>query len=94
MKNIFLLLLVNLSKLTTYSSHIRAGEITAKRLGCNGYDYEFTLTAYRDSGGNIQFGNGIFNFGNGESISLNPDGYSRKEVIADGVELVQFKFTI
>ncbi len=75
----------------TNATHIRAGEITARRLGCNGFAYEFTLTAYRDTGSDILFGNGIFNFGDGESISLNPEGFFRKEIIDDEVELVQFK---
>jgi len=73
------------------ATHIRAGEITAKRVGCSGREYEFTLTAYRDTGSDILFGNGEFKFGDGESIMLNPDGFSRKEIIDDEIELVEFK---
>lgn len=76
----------------SYGTHIRAGEITARRLGCSGLTYEFTLTAYRDTGSEILFGNGEFDFGNGETIMLNPDGYTRKEIIDDEIELVEFKF--
>src|SRR5690606_23601384 len=72
-------------------THIRAGEITAKRLGCNGFTYEFTLTAYRDTGSDILFGNGIFDFGDGETVSLNPEGFFKKELIDDEIEMVQFK---
>lgn len=75
----------------SYGTHIRAGEITARRLGCSGLTYEFTLTAYRDTGSDILFGNGEFNFGDGETIMLNPDGFSRKEIIDDEIELVEFK---
>ncbi|MFT6965341.1 MAG: gliding motility-associated-like protein [Marivirga sp.] len=73
------------------ASHIRAGEITARRVGCSGFTYEFILTAYRDTGSEILFGNGIFDFGDGESISLNPDNFFRKEIIDDEVELVQYR---
>lgn len=73
------------------ASHIRAGEITARRVGCSGFTYEFILTAYRDTGSDILFGNGVFDFGDGELISLNPDNYFRKEIIDDEVELVQFR---
>ncbi|SMG46393.1 gliding motility-associated C-terminal domain-containing protein [Marivirga sericea] len=74
-----------------FATHIRAGEITARRVGCSGLRYEFTLTAYRDTGSDILFGNGEFKFGDGESIMLNPDGFSRKEIIDDEIELVEFK---
>tara|TARA_R110002012_G_scaffold79089_2_gene201427 strand:- start:65794 stop:68586 length:2793 start_codon:yes stop_codon:yes gene_type:complete len=77
----------------TLATHIRAGEITARRVGCSGREYEFTLTAYRDTGSDILFGNGEFKFGDGESIMLNPDGFSRKEIIDDEIELVEFKIT-
>jgi len=75
----------------SFATHIRAGEITARRIGCSGREYEFTLTAYRDTGSDILFGNGEFKFGDGESIMLNPDGFSRKEIIDDEIELVEFK---
>ncbi len=74
------------------ATHIRAGEIIAKRVGCGGTEYEFILTAYRDTGSDILFGNGIFNFGDGESMALNPDNYFLKELIDDEVEKVQFRF--
>lgn len=92
MKKIIPILLLIICTITELSAtHIRAGEITAKRQGCSGFSYEFTLTAYRDTGSDILFGNGEFKFGDGESIMLNPDGYSRKEIIGDEIELVQFK---
>ncbi|WNB17620.1 T9SS type B sorting domain-containing protein [Marivirga arenosa] len=93
MKKILIFSILTLSFLgEALATHIRAGEITAKRIGCNSRTYEFTLTAYRDTGSDILFGNGEFKYGNGESIILNPDGYSRKEIIDDEVELVEFKF--
>ena len=75
------------------ASHIRAGEITARRVGCFGLTYEFVLTAYRDTGSEILFGSGIFDFGDGESIALNPDNFFDKEIIDDEVERVQFRIT-
>ena len=92
MKKIFFsFLLLLFSAFHAYATHIRAGEITAKRLGCSGFTFEFTLTAYRDTGSDILFGNGILSFGDGETISLNPDGFFRKELIDEEIELVQFK---
>ncbi|WMN11674.1 gliding motility-associated C-terminal domain-containing protein [Marivirga salinae] len=92
MKKTFLIILFTfISLYGSYGTHIRAGEITAKRLGCSGLTFEFTLTAYRDTGSDILFGNGEFDFGDGETIMLNPDGFSRKEIIDDEIELVEFK---
>ncbi|HET8860281.1 gliding motility-associated C-terminal domain-containing protein [Marivirga sp.] len=88
---IFLSILCIISE--SFASHIRAGEITARRIGCSGLTYEFTITAYRDTGSDILFGNGEFDFGDGETIMLNPDGYTRKEIIDDEIELVEFKIT-
>jgi gliding motility-associated-like protein len=90
-KIILLIILICCSLGEIFATHIRAGEITAKRIGCSGREYEFTLTAYRDTGSDILFGNGEFTFGDGESIMLNPDGFSRKEIIDDEIELVEFK---
>ncbi len=92
MRNLLFFLVVNLStSLTIYASHIRAGEITSERLNCNGRDFVFTLTAYRDTGSNILFGQGVFNFGDGKSISLDPNGYFLKESLDNEVEKVQFR---
>jgi hypothetical protein len=85
---LFLLLIPIVKSLAT---HIRAGEITARRVGCGGFTYEFILTAYRDTGSDILFGNGIFSYGDGETIALNPDNYFRKEMIDEEIELVQFR---
>lgn len=92
MKKLTLLIILIICTLgESFATHIRAGEITARRIGCSGREYEFTLTAYRDTGSDILFGNGEFKFGDGESIMLNPDGFSRKEIIDDEIELVEFK---
>lgn len=92
MKQLLIIILIFTGMcMNVQATHIRAGEITARRLGCNGFSYEFTLTAYRDTGSDILFGNGIFDFGDGRSIALNPDGFFRKEIIDDEVELVQFR---
>ena len=59
-----------LSALTTcaWATHIRSGEITAKRISQSGLRYRFTLTIYRDTEG-VEFGQGgIFNFGQGRTI--------------------------
>ena len=48
-----------------YSTHIRAGEIIAKRISNTSLTYEFTLIGYTDTGSDVQFGGGKFDFGDG-----------------------------
>ena len=48
------------------ASHIRAGEIIARRIDPFERTYEFTFIGYRDDLTNVRFGDGIFRFGDGE----------------------------
>ena len=48
-----------------YSTHIRAGEIIAKRISNTSLTYEFTIIGYTDTGSDVQFGGGKFDFGDG-----------------------------
>ena len=47
MKKLFTTLLIGLISLSTFASHLMGGQIVATNLG--GYEYEFKLTAYRDT---------------------------------------------
>ncbi len=58
-----------LLSLAAYATHIKAIEITARRIGPN--QYQFTVTGYRDKEG-VNFSNGRFNFGDGNFYPANP----------------------
>ena len=51
------------------ASHIRAGEVIARRTSNLTFEYEFTFIGYRDTDTNIEFGGGEFDFGDGTVIS-------------------------
>ena len=76
------------------ASHIRAGEVVAKRI--SGLTYEFTFIGYRDVDG-VLFGNGIFDFGDGATFG----GENQNESIpwetpvslGNGVDKWQFSLT-
>lgn len=73
------------------ATHIRAGEITAERINKQTLTFRFTFIGYRDSGSNIQFGSGKFNFGDGNSIEA--DFQIDKFTVSDEVEMVRFSVT-
>ncbi|AHM59594.1 hypothetical protein D770_06655 [Flammeovirgaceae bacterium 311] len=57
------------------ATHIRAGEITARRVDPQSFTYEITLRGYTDTDSNILFGGtGTLNFGDGTSLTVNNDG--------------------
>ena len=51
------------------ASHIRAGEVIARRISNLTFEYEFTFIGYRDTDTGIDFGGGNFDFGDGTVIS-------------------------
>ena len=57
-----------------YSTHIRAGEIIAKRISNTSLTYEFTIIGYTDTGSDVQFGGGKFDFGDGNVVEVLEDG--------------------
>lgn len=73
------------------ATHIRAGEITARRVNDLTLTYEFTFTGFRDSGSVIEFGAGVFDFGDGNSIEA--DFQIVKTPVGNEIEMVQFKVT-
>lgn len=71
------------------ATHIRAGEITARRIDNLTLTFEFTFTGFRDSGSVIEFGDGIFKFGDGDQQER---GFTiTKTPIDNDIEMVQFK---
>jgi len=51
------------------ASHIRAGEIIARRIDNFTFTYEFIFIGYRDNDTGVRFGNGTFDFGDGDFLS-------------------------
>ena len=61
---------------TATATHIRAGEITARRLDPQSFTYEITLRGYADRDSQVIFGsNGTIDFGDGTSRQLSNNGY-------------------
>ncbi|MDH5476577.1 MAG: gliding motility-associated C-terminal domain-containing protein, partial [Cyclobacteriaceae bacterium] len=76
----FALVLIFLSLISeiSYSTHIRAGEITVERVNCQSLTFRFTILGYRDTGSpdNIQFGGGFFDFGDGQDPITIPTAFT------------------
>ncbi|MEQ8903926.1 gliding motility-associated C-terminal domain-containing protein [Ekhidna sp.] len=89
----FILSIFTLAAFVSKATHIRAGEIIAKRV--SGLTYQFTFIGYRDVEG-VPFGNGTFDFGDGE-IFGGENGenipWETPEDLGNGVEKWQFTIT-
>ena len=46
--------------LEVYSTHIRAGEVVARRISTTSLTYEFTIIGYTDTCSEVEFGGGDF----------------------------------
>jgi hypothetical protein len=57
-----------LSSFEAFATHLRAGEITAKRLSCSSLTFEITITVFIDTESGVQFGNDYLYFGDGGKI--------------------------
>jgi hypothetical protein len=82
---VFLLLPVALLVSWEYlqATHIRAAEITSRRISNVALTYEFTLTGYTDTGSPVRFGDGMINFGDGREVQIDLDADS----FVDGIFL-------
>ena len=68
-KVLFIAIVVSLSvKEYAKATHIRAAEITSRRVSNTSLQYEFTLTGFTDTGSPVRFGDGIINFGDGFEV--------------------------
>ncbi|MEM7550033.1 MAG: gliding motility-associated C-terminal domain-containing protein [Bacteroidota bacterium] len=67
-----------------HATHIRAADITAIRLSESSLTFRIILTAYTDAGApaNVQFGNGIINFGDGSDPIIRPREMNDSRVIS------------
>lgn len=76
-----------------HSTHIRAGEIIAKRISSTSLTYEFTIIGYTDTGSEVEFGGGKFDFGDGNIIDvLDESALSAQKILLDNqVALNLFK---
>ena len=76
-----------------YSTHIRAGEIIAKRISSTSLTYEFTIIGYTDTGSEVEFGGGKFDFGDGNVIEVLDESVlsSQKILLENQVALNLFK---
>ncbi|WP_370089639.1 gliding motility-associated C-terminal domain-containing protein [Ekhidna sp.] len=90
----FLILTIfTLAALVSKATHIRAGEVIAKRI--SGLTYQFTFIGYRDVEG-VPFGQGVFDFGDGDFYGDDPGETIPWGAIVDlgnGVEKWQFTIT-
>ncbi len=72
------------------ATHIRGGEITARRISNLTLTYEFTFTGFRDQGSVIEFGDGIFDFGDNET-NEQWDYLPSKLQLGNNMEKVEYK---
>lgn len=76
------------------ATHIRAGEITARRIDPQRPIYEITVTGYADTDSPVLFGsNGILDYGDGTSEQITNDGESSwipRERVSEGT----WKYTL
>jgi gliding motility-associated-like protein len=72
------------------ATHIRAGEIIAKRIDNFTYTYEFTFVGYRDRNSPVPFGNGLFDFGDGTVIDVGITDFSNT-IISTTIERAEYK---
>ena len=79
-----------------YATHIRAGEIIAERESCQSLTYNITVVGYVDTGSDVDFGNGIIDFGDGTApVELNTESeFSQEVIINAGAEVARSTFKI
>lgn len=75
------------------ATHIRAGEIIARRVSNTSLTYEFSIIGYTDTGSSVQFGGGEIDFGDGTSIPIG-EGSFFDETIQLGDEVAYNVFRI
>ena len=72
------------------ATHIRAGEIIARRIDNLTYTYEFIFVGYRDRNSTIPFGNGVFDFGDGTVIDVGTTEFSLA-VVSSTIERAEYR---
>jgi hypothetical protein len=75
LRQLLLLIFCALLAGQAHATHIRAGEITARRVDPQSFTYEITLRGYTDRGSSVIFGsNGTLDFGDGTRLVINNQG--------------------
>ncbi|MDN4165423.1 gliding motility-associated C-terminal domain-containing protein [Cytophagales bacterium LB-30] len=91
-KLLFFLLFFPFLTLELKATHIRAGEIIARRISsdCNTNTYVFDIIGYTDTGSTVEFGGGLIDFGNGEDPIPVDTNFPIRRPLGDGVEVTIF----
>ncbi|MEM9856626.1 MAG: gliding motility-associated C-terminal domain-containing protein [Bacteroidota bacterium] len=89
----FLLILVIAVLLTAvneiYATHLRAGEIIARRVDCQARTFEITIIVYTDTGSDVRFGEGVLDFGDGSERIIVPiieNGTAARQLSGGGLD--------
>lgn len=77
-----------------WATHIRAGEIIARRISNTSLTYEFSIIGYTDTGSSVKFGGGDIDFGDGTVINIEEGAdFGETIVLGDEVAYNVFKIT-
>jgi hypothetical protein len=81
--------------LDIWATHIRAGEITARRISNSSLTYEFIIVGYTDTQSAVEFGGGEINFGDGTKIDIleNQVFFQQTIELGDNIAANTFKIT-
>lgn len=92
-RGIVLLLFILAAVHELAATHIRAGEIIARRISNSSLTYEFTIIGYTDTRSSVRFGGGEVNFGDGTILSiLENDVFFQETVnLGDNIAVNTFK---
>lgn len=86
-----LVLLCTLATLPVLGTHIRAGEISVRRVSCNDLTFLITFTGYEDTDSPVVLGLGEISFGDGTTRKLEDADFEPvEELVADGVRMRRF----
>ncbi len=90
-----LLFLVGLSFPTFEASatHLRAGEITVRRVSCTSLEFVITITVYTNTGSDIRFGEGVLDFGDGATLVTPTVENSNRPDLGPNVAIVTYSQT-
>lgn len=76
---------------SAWATHLRAGEITIRRVNCTSLTFVITITVYTNTGSDIRFGDGVLDFGDGSDPLITPTiENTYKPELGENVGLVTF----
>lgn len=93
-KSVGMLLMVLLLTNEVMATHIRAGEIIARRVSNSSLTYEFIIIGYTDTRSSVRFGGGEINFGDGTVIEILENDTFFQETIDLGENIAVNTFII